>query len=521
MKAIKKTANGYYIRAYSQSSAVHANGLTTYSGEDALPFSLPFTVFAEPKVTKRLPAAHSGNRTGSVMFAADGLGGAAAMRHKLFDRGILCGERIIDALFGGVYEDCGKGRFDDYVRRSFADITALGEHYFDGVEMMKKSGYFGSRLLGAVIFHQTVYGGELKRKAAEILRRAVHGGADRGSQDMLADAAQTCERVIRTELSAIAAKAGLKYESAFKGLALLGTTMCLTFAYKFNGKVYALYFTAGDSRPYVLTKAGFMQVLPDEERPDGGMSNYIRIDEGSSFHVRCNLFEFPAPCILINATDGCFDSSAFCSPMAFEKMLLGCIADSFDGEKLSLHGAGIKMQSVFDKIGRHDDSRSLVIRFFGLRDGRDIADFAKARLADLQLKYLSKMPGLLERDYIGELARLQADRQNRLKAARIYLWSLPAVRAHYLELSVQGSAEDAADIYRREWNIGREVADSLLRQGIIDEGQHAEAVRRMGDTSEEDAAALEGPAARQSEIFAEYDSVYNSLLPARSPGEEN
>ena len=64
-------------------------------------------------------------------------------------------------------------------------------------------------------------------------------------------------------------------------------------------------------------------------------------------------------------------------------------------------------------------------------------------------------------------------------------------------------------------------ADSLLRQGIIDEGQHAEAVRRMGDTSEEDAAALEGPAARQSEIFAEYDSVYNSLLPARSPGEEN
>ena len=55
-------------------------------------------------------------------------------------------------------------------------------------------------------------------------------------------------------LKQISANAQLKYEGKMSNMALLGTTLCATLynENKEKGYVEALYFCAGDSRPYVI-----------------------------------------------------------------------------------------------------------------------------------------------------------------------------------------------------------------------------------------------------------------------------
>ena len=100
---------------------------------------------------------------------------------------------------------------------------------------------------------------------------------------------------LREGMAKVAEQGNLIYESAYRGLALLGTTMTATLYREGEDYVDALYFLAGDSRPYLLDKDGLVQTVADQEGKDGGMTNFIHVTEGTSFTLDCKYFRFPKP----------------------------------------------------------------------------------------------------------------------------------------------------------------------------------------------------------------------------------
>ena len=69
------------ITVYRQSSKKRPDGTIVYKGEDARPYV-----------------------DGQIIFVADGLGGAAAIRHQKIVPELFDSEKLMDALFAGVYK---------------------------------------------------------------------------------------------------------------------------------------------------------------------------------------------------------------------------------------------------------------------------------------------------------------------------------------------------------------------------------------------------------------------------------
>ena len=66
------------LTVYRQSSKVRPDGTIVYKGEDALPYA-----------------------DGQLLIVADGLGGAAAIRHTSIDSRLFDEETLPDTLFSG------------------------------------------------------------------------------------------------------------------------------------------------------------------------------------------------------------------------------------------------------------------------------------------------------------------------------------------------------------------------------------------------------------------------------------
>jgi hypothetical protein len=121
------------LTVYRQSKKVRPDGTTVYKGEDALPY-----------VDDR------------IILVADGMGGAAAIRHQKFVPELFEEDKILGALFEGVYEDYSDPRFVEYVTKSFRELYAVKDCYSANVNNMKKGGYFASRLVAAIVL-QALY----------------------------------------------------------------------------------------------------------------------------------------------------------------------------------------------------------------------------------------------------------------------------------------------------------------------------------------------------------------------------
>ncbi|MCR5734164.1 MAG: hypothetical protein K6G22_06110 [Lachnospiraceae bacterium] len=362
------------LTVYRQAIKERPDGTIVYKGEDALPFV-----------------------NDKAMIVCDGLGGAAAIRHQNIDPGLFDREKITELLFGDLINGGFDPSFDRYVKDSFLELYAVKDCYTDNVNNIKKSGYFASRLVSAILLAETVYSPREGFTDKWIKALSEKTRVDR--KKSLETAGKIYAGSLREKLIHIANKVNLTYESAYSGLALLGTTLCMTLFSETDDSVRAVYLTAGDSRPYLWNETeGLCQLIPDEEGPDGGMTNYIRANEDTDFSINVSYFEFKKPCILFNASDGCFDSAAFLSPMAFEKLLL----DTFISSDFT-DSAGDKLTEFFKEYGRHDDSSTIAMKMFGYEDFTEVKKSAQIRLKELDDKYLSKCEGLLLNDYHAEL----------------------------------------------------------------------------------------------------------------------
>lgn len=358
------------LTVYRQSFKTRPDGTVVYKGEDAVPYV-----------------------DGSVLFVADGLGGAASIRHQKFLPELFDEERIMDALFEGVYEDYSNDTFVNYVVDSFYELFAVKDCYTDNVNNIKKSGYFASRIVTAILLHEMLYG---KEYTASRIFEGLSACEDEGAKSAYLNTVGNYFRdLISNKIKQIAKKANLIYESSYSGLALLGSTLCATIYFEREECVEAIYLTAGDSRPYAWSeKNGLCQILADQEGEDGGMTNYIKANDDADFDIRCNYFRFEKPCVLFNATDGCFDSVKFISQMAFEKVILDAAISSEDTDDICE-----QLTSFFANYGRHDDSSTIAMKIFGYDTYGAFKSACINRMNELKREYLSKMEGLLDVDY--------------------------------------------------------------------------------------------------------------------------
>ncbi|MCR4908877.1 MAG: hypothetical protein K5985_08595 [Lachnospiraceae bacterium] len=463
------------LTVYRQSSKTRPDGTIVYKGEDALPF------------------------VGESLFlVADGLGGAAAIRHQNILPGMFDAEALPDILFKDVFEDYSDNVLLKYVRDSFFELFAVKDCYTANVNNIKKSGYFASRIVAAILLHEFLHDPQLKK---EVLFELMEASDSREARERAESALgeRLAERISDC-LKKIAANCSLTYESSYSGLALLGTTLCATLYEEKEDRVDAIYFTAGDSRPYIWTEEdGLCQLLPDEEGEDGGMTNYIKANEDAQFHIRCNYFSFNKPCVLFNASDGCFDSGYFLSQLAFERLILTSGTESGGTEELSA-----KLHDFFLECGRHDDSSTIAMKFFGFEDFEAFKESARRRMKVIEERFLSKLPELLERDYISEYGKLA------LKTA---------------ETVTEEGPEDikaASDAVSPEETPGEAVLKGHNVIAGVDPGSRAEEVKEpAAEVKAEDGPTdkeleeLKEKAQLQEKLFEEYQASYGRYLAER------
>ena len=127
------------LTVFRQATKDRGNGVIVYKGEDGRPY-------ADDK----------------LIMITDGLGGAAAIHHRSFDLGLFDSEKLLDTLFKGVYDEYSDERFVKYVKDSFFELRAVKDCYMDNARNMKKSGYFASRIVSAIMLHELYYNDSLQ-----------------------------------------------------------------------------------------------------------------------------------------------------------------------------------------------------------------------------------------------------------------------------------------------------------------------------------------------------------------------
>ena len=364
------------LTVYRQASKTRPDGTIVYKGEDALPY-------ADSQLT----------------MVADGLGGASAIRHSSIKTEMFDEEAVVDTLFSGVFEDYSNPILQDYIKRSFFELRSVKGCYTDNVNNIKKSGYFASRIVSAIVLHEFLYNDKLKPNNYFTSLNLLDSREK--FEERISKIGEYFTELIDKKLRASAQNANIFYESSYTGLSLLGTTLTAILYRELGSEIELLLLTAGDSRPYVWTeKEGLCQLTLDEERADGGMTNYIKVDDEERFTINSNYMKFSRPCVIFVSSDGCFDSSSFLSPLAFEKTILNKTIASTSPEDLSS-----RLHDFFLENGRHDDSSTISMKLSGYSGFDEFKRAAERRLAEIEKLFTSQMPDLLDEDYVGEYER--------------------------------------------------------------------------------------------------------------------
>ena len=180
------------LTVYRQSSKTRPDGTTVYKGEDARPYV-----------------------DGQIFFVADGLGGAAAIRHQKIKPELFDEDQLLDTLFSGVYDDYGNETFAAYVKESFFELFAVKDCYTDNINNIKKSGYFASRIVTAIILHEMLYNDAYS--AESIFSTLAARGSEAERAAYLGTLGRYFRDLIQGKIRQIARNANLVYESAYSG----------------------------------------------------------------------------------------------------------------------------------------------------------------------------------------------------------------------------------------------------------------------------------------------------------------
>ncbi|MBQ4528949.1 MAG: hypothetical protein II998_12855 [Clostridia bacterium] len=191
-----------------------------------------------------------------------------------------------------------------------------------------------------------------------------------------------------------------KYDSVAGTTALKGsltknfpTTASMVLFSGDKSKMQALYIWAGDSRGFMLTKGGLIQITRDDIEDDGdalqNLSNDSKLTNmvcaDGSFHLNGRMVNAPESGIMITATDGFF--GYFSTPMEFEYMLLDTLMAS---ESIAQW-----KDKLNDYIRKYTaDDYTMCVAVYGYKSVRALKKVYAPRMDMLYKKYISGLPGL-------------------------------------------------------------------------------------------------------------------------------
>lgn len=399
-----------------------------------------------------------------LILVADGLGGRGGFPHTELDRGMLEKDRLVDVAFSPVFDLEGE-KYEDlkkFIQESFSDLFALKEIYGRDFYSSKGSGYFASHLIAAIALYLLRFdarfdidalfencekaqvraqeemgakkegekaptppaNAESKDKNAEsktentvekaesapvnaenAVEKAENAPAKAedalSKEELLKKFALDFSAALKEKLAAIAQNTGLKNESRLKGTYLLPTTLSVTLMREREESVDLICLWAGDSRAYYWNEEGLAQISDDHEI-GGTMTNLISL--AKDFRLQICSLKVKKPCLVFNATDGVYKCMMFASPLDLESLLLQAILKSESVEQLEEN-----LDKIYENIGRHDDSNSLAAVTFGYADFGALKAAAEKRSDEIEREIVSRLPGILTRDYRAEYEKADAE----------------------------------------------------------------------------------------------------------------
>lgn len=358
---------------YYQRQKKDAKNRQIYIGEDAYPYS-----------------------DGKILIAADGLGGRGGYPHTKFDRGILDRDRLYDIVFAPIFETETSDEYKEFVLKSFSELFETKEYYFENSATTRCSGYFASRFVTAIALYELKYNPVFDKDAIfSKIREAEPENRERVAQfygDRLAT-------LIQIKLTKIAQNLGFEVETRVAGAYLLPSTLTVAIVDEHEDDLDVLYLWAGDSRGYIWDADGLSQITDDHEEGET-MTNLVTLSK--PFKCEARLMSFKKPCILFNATDGCYKCKCFASPFDLEYIFLKSIDDSVD-----LDDSTYYLAEQFGMIGDHDDSNTMAMSMYGYEDYKAVQKAVRARLKVIGQSIVGRLHGILTRDYPTELAEVE------------------------------------------------------------------------------------------------------------------
>lgn len=362
---------------YHQKIKHDADGRTIYIGEDARPYA-----------------------DGEILVVADGLGGRGGYPHSKIDSRILNPDLFYTIVFEPVFEQAVNADFKQMVLAEFDEIFQTRGYYFESSSTIRSSGYFASRLVSVIALYELQYNSDFS--LANLFEK-LDSVNEIGAKDQLAQTiADDLAKEILVKLQIIAHNVGFEIETKISGAYLLPTTLALTIVREKDEEINVINFWAGDSRNYFWSEDGLAQITEDHEK-DETMTNLITLSR--PFKLEGSYSVLPKPCVLFNATDGCYKCPVFASPFDLEYILLDSINGSADMDQM------VRMLCAhFEEIGKHDDSNTMAISTYGYKDYDALKAAVIGRLKTIDETIISKLPGILEVDYAAELQAAEQDR---------------------------------------------------------------------------------------------------------------
>lgn len=332
-----------------------------------------------------------------MLIVADGLGGRGGFPHTKFNRDILEEDKLYETIFAPVFDEVDE-EFKSFVINSFKELYLTKDYYFDDMRATKCSGYFASRIVVAVVLYNLKYNEKFKKSK---IFESYNDASDEDERDLIAQAyGDKLAEIVKETVAKIVENVGFELESKVKGAYLLPSTLTVAITDEHEDCVDVLYLWAGDSRGYKWDKSGLGQITEDHER-DEAMTNII--SQTAPFRIEGRFVSVAKPCLLFNTSDGCYKCPVFASPFDMEYLFLM----AFDSGN-SFEDASKFLSEQLKVIGIHDDSNTMALSSFGYEDYGAVKNAVKERLEDINDTIVARLPGILERDYPGELEAIKS-----------------------------------------------------------------------------------------------------------------
>jgi hypothetical protein len=440
--------------------------------------------------------------TEHLLLVADGLGGTGGFPHQRVNSDILDKDRFLAAAYAGVFLETTPDVVKRYTLDAFSELFAQKECYFNGYKNAKRSGYFASRIASSLLLNEALSAGE--QGIEDLLKRfAQASGKERTALEN--ELGERYVRCISDGMRQVAEKANLIYESKSSGMALLPTTVSLTLCGQGENGVNALFAWAGDSRGYIWNADGLKQATADHEIAEV-MTNIISLR--APFYISCKFMTLSQPCVVFNASDGCFD--CFTAPIDFEYCLLDAMtrAESMD--------AFLESMRAFFAANSSDDSSTLAMLTFGYEDYAALRTAAQQRLKKIQEIYVDPLPDIFTRDYTAELQQQKKRFGAKAAEAKKLCDSLPEVKAYCAGAAAACDGEKkACDLPAQSeayWQAHYPDIIEHMLSGRLFSAENQKQMEALLAEELEGLRVLRAAHALREKLYEQYDEGYDALL---------